>query len=317
MRRVRTRVAECFLFHALENESELIDLVAEYAREKIPQTKTALAMTLRLIQEDQLKLFKNNPRPARLNLRIMNGSDFPPVQMSVAPAPIVGIFPPLFDARNSHGKFFDAAFSSVRKVSSHLFDAANQRNTAYNEPTKIKETTSSANSIDMYQKPTKSIATMDSATEGVGISPNNRQSMSTLAIICLILLREIDEATRRRFRKKMYIPLPEAEARTSLMNRLLLKQKNSLSPQEIDYIVAKTDGYSGSDIDGLVREAALGPIRRLGSNIMSVSVNDVSPVNLQGFHDALTQVRASVSEKDLEFCLKLDADFGSSSGGRS
>ncbi|KAJ3403098.1 hypothetical protein HDU80_004478 [Chytriomyces hyalinus] len=114
-----------------------------------------------------------------------------------------------------------------------------------------------------------------------------------------------------------YIPLPEAEARTSLMNRLLLKQKNSLSPQEIDYIVAKTDGYSGSDIDGLVREAALGPIRRLGSNIMSVSVNDVSPVNLQGFHDALTQVRASVSEKDLEFCLKLDADFGSSSGGRS
>ncbi|KAI8842592.1 YPL074Wp-like protein, partial [Chytriomyces cf. hyalinus JEL632] len=105
---------------------------------------------------------------------------------------------------------------------------------------------------------------------------------------------EIDEAARRRFRKKLYIPLPEAEARMSLMNRLLLKQKNSLSPQEIDYIVAKTDGYSGSDIDGLVREAALGPIRRLGSNIMSVSVNDVSPVNLQDFDDALTQVRASV-----------------------
>ncbi|KAJ3388583.1 hypothetical protein HDU80_011661 [Chytriomyces hyalinus] len=133
----------------------------------------------------------------------------------------------------------------------------------------------------------------------------------------ILLIGEIDEAARRRFRKKLYIPLPEAEARMSLMNRLLLKQKNSLSPQEIDYIVAKTDGYSGSDIDGLVREAALGPIRRLGSNIMSVSVNDVSPVNLQDFNDALTQVRASVSEKDLEFYLKFDADFGSSSGGRS
>ncbi|TPX71043.1 hypothetical protein CcCBS67573_g06305 [Chytriomyces confervae] len=597
------------LFHALENESELIDLVEKHARGKIPQTKTALAMTLRLIQEDQLKLFKNNPRPQRSSLRMMNGSDLPPVQMSMAPAPIVGILPPLFDARNSHGKFFDAAFSSVPKASlpvpiatgpnfhqheiRHLSrQHPNQMKESHSvRPTKTPQPTMSQPASkrpplpqsqsthtnpamkQSYQKPTKSIATMtdskmtremgtqtdliqttepssiyrqaprreselvrttskranpesdnederddsppkkqqpvfvtaldkkilDDKMKGIHKSNNqiqNKPAVSkpsglnrsngkfkppfkveepqepisigvkndakpntdatderfknidpamieavrneimdnskgitwddiaglqhakktiqeaviwpmsrpdifnglrappkglllfgppgtgkTLIGKCIagesgatffnissssltskwvgdgekmvralfavarveqpsvifideidslltqrtdgeneasrrikteflvqfdgcgtssedrILLigatnrpGEIDEAARRRFRKKLYIPLPEAEARMSLMNRLLLKQKNSLSPQEIDYIVAKTDGYSGSDIDGLVREAALGPIRRLGSNIMSVSVNDVSPVNLQDFNDALTQI---------------------------
>ncbi|KAI8614504.1 P-loop containing nucleoside triphosphate hydrolase protein [Chytriomyces sp. MP71] len=128
---------------------------------------------------------------------------------------------------------------------------------------------------------------------------------------------EIDEAARRRFRKKLYIPLPEPEARLSLLNRLLSKQKNSLTVQQVQLVVAKTDGYSGSDIDGLVREACLGPIRRLGNNIMDVAVGDVDPMTLEDFEEALTQVRASVSEKDLEFYLQFDRDFGSSSGRRA
>jgi len=43
---------------------------------------------------------------------------------------------------------------------------------------------------------------------------------------------------------------------------------HNLSEEEIASIVEKTKGYSGSDVDGLCREAALGPIRELKGNIM-------------------------------------------------
>ncbi|KAI9331605.1 P-loop containing nucleoside triphosphate hydrolase protein, partial [Obelidium mucronatum] len=126
---------------------------------------------------------------------------------------------------------------------------------------------------------------------------------------------EIDEAARRRFRKKLYIPLPEPIARKSLLDRQLSKQKHCLTPQETEAVIQKTEGYSGSDMDGLFREAALGPIRSIGSKILQVAVNDLPPISYQDFEDALTQVRASVSDRDLDLYLKFDREFGSSSRG--
>ncbi|CAG8603196.1 34374_t:CDS:10, partial [Racocetra persica] len=111
--------------------------------------------------------------------------------------------------------------------------------------------------------------------------------------------QEIDEAARRRFRKRLYIPLPELDGRYCIIKNLLQKQKHSLTDQEIYEICEKTAGYSGSDMDGLCREAALGPIRVIG-DIRNISADDVRPINYQDFLNALTQVRASVSDRDLE-----------------
>ncbi|KAJ3387038.1 hypothetical protein HDU84_001066 [Entophlyctis sp. JEL0112] len=44
---------------------------------------------------------------------------------------------------------------------------------------------------------------------------------------------------------------------------------------------------------------------------MNVSVDDVPPISLGDFEDALTQVRASVSERDLDMYLQFDKQFGS------
>jgi fidgetin-like protein 1 len=64
---------------------------------------------------------------------------------------------------------------------------------------------------------------------------------------------EIDEAARRRFRKKLYIPLPEAGARLQIVHNLINQHPHSLGPSQIDEVVSLTHGYSGSDVDGLVR----------------------------------------------------------------
>lgn len=120
---------------------------------------------------------------------------------------------------------------------------------------------------------------------------------------------EIDEAARRRFRKKLYIPLPEDNARRALVQNLLLSQSNSLTMEDINDIVAKTEGYSGSDIDGLVREAAMGPVRV--ENIGYIDSASIRPITQQDFINALGQVKKSVTEDDLNFYLKFDQEFGS------
>jgi SpoVK/Ycf46/Vps4 family AAA+-type ATPase len=54
----------------------------------------------------------------------------------------------------------------------------------------------------------------------------------------------IDEAARRRFVRRQYIPLPEPETRATQLRTLLGQQKHTLSEDDIEKLVALTDGTS-------------------------------------------------------------------------
>jgi SpoVK/Ycf46/Vps4 family AAA+-type ATPase len=54
----------------------------------------------------------------------------------------------------------------------------------------------------------------------------------------------IDEAARRRFVRRQYIPLPEDDTRAAQLRRLLGHQKHSLDERDIQRLVALTDGKS-------------------------------------------------------------------------
>ncbi len=122
--------------------------------------------------------------------------------------------------------------------------------------------------------------------------------------------QEIDEAARRRLLKRLYIPLPEGEARATIIRNLLSNQSHSLTEEDIQWVCSKTDGYSGSDMDGLCREAAIGPIRSI-SDILNISSSDVRPISRKDFEEALSQVRASVSDQDLVLYLDWNQKYGS------
>jgi len=122
--------------------------------------------------------------------------------------------------------------------------------------------------------------------------------------------QEIDEAARRRLSKRLYIPLPDNPARGSIVGNLMLHQNHHLSEEDMAVICQRTDGYSGSDMANLCKEAAMGPIRTI-EDISNISVDEVRPILLQDFEYALTQVRASVSEKDLDFFVDWNKKFGS------
>ncbi len=69
-------------------------------------------------------------------------------------------------------------------------------------------------------------------------------------------------------------------------------------------------GYSGSDMDGLVREAAIGPLRDI-IDIEAISASQVRPISSNDFLNALKQIRASVGEKDLALYRSFEQSFGS------
>lgn len=58
----------------------------------------------------------------------------------------------------------------------------------------------------------------------------------------------IDEAARRRFVRRQYIPLPEAETRATQLKTLLGQQKHSLTDTDITELVDLTDGKRDSNL---------------------------------------------------------------------
>ncbi len=73
---------------------------------------------------------------------------------------------------------------------------------------------------------------------------------------------ELDPAIRRRFEKRIYLPLPEKTARAKLFKIHLGETPNSVTDADYDRLAELSDGYSGSDIAVAVKDALMEPIRK-------------------------------------------------------
>ncbi|KAF9163543.1 hypothetical protein DFQ26_002429 [Actinomortierella ambigua] len=127
--------------------------------------------------------------------------------------------------------------------------------------------------------------------------------------------QELDEAARRRFVKRIYIPLPEPETRAQLLARLLQGQVYTLSNTEIQSkLVRLTEGYSGSDLTALAKEAALGPLRELGDRLLETPADQVRPIQFRDFSLALQTIRPSVSPASLRAYEEWNREYGAGAG---
>ncbi|XP_050345053.1 fidgetin-like protein 1 [Nymphalis io] len=122
---------------------------------------------------------------------------------------------------------------------------------------------------------------------------------------------ELDEAARRRLVKRLYIPLPDVDARKQIISNLLRSEQHELSASDVADAARLTDGYSGADMKSLCSEAAMGPIRSVPlSQIVSIHRDQVRPVTVQDFKIALQRVRPSVSQDDLGQYVKWNNTYG-------
>ena len=132
---------------------------------------------------------------------------------------------------------------------------------------------------------------------------------------------DLDDALRRRFEKRVYIPLPNDKGRLQLFN-LNLKKIEVDKNINYDKLVKMTDGYSGADISNVCREASFMPMRRellanKGKRVEDL-VNDPdfrakirAPICMNDFLKAIGNISKSVSAKDLEAYDKWTKEFSS------
>ncbi|KAF0975506.1 hypothetical protein FDP41_005500 [Naegleria fowleri] len=157
----------------------------------------------------------------------------------------------------------------------------------------------------------------------------------------------LDPAIRRRFERRIYIPLPDMQARIAMFKIHIGKTPNTLKKEDFEELASMTDGYSGSDISVLVRNALMEPVRtcQLATHFKKVSgvchltgqmcddmLTPCSPgdpnaiemtlidvpsdkllppdVTKRDFIKALRTARPSVSKDDLHAYDKFTNDFG-------
>ena len=147
---------------------------------------------------------------------------------------------------------------------------------------------------------------------------------------------ELDPAIRRRFEKRIYIPLPDIHARAAQFKIRLGKTPNNLSEDDFLELAKACDGYSGSDIAVVVKEAMMMPIRKCKTatkfklidgfyeptypsdpNGVEMTLYQVDSkllrapdVTTEEFFQALSKIKPSVSQADLERQIEFTSSFG-------
>lgn len=123
--------------------------------------------------------------------------------------------------------------------------------------------------------------------------------------------QELDEAVLRRFAKRVYVTLPDEETRALLLQNLLSKHGKPLSKSELSFLSKKTQGYSGSDLTSLAKDAALGPIRELGpQQVRNMAASEMRNIKMKDFEDSLKRIKPSVSPTTLDMYSKWNQDYG-------
>lgn len=122
---------------------------------------------------------------------------------------------------------------------------------------------------------------------------------------------DLDAAFRRRFERRIMVPMPEFEARVRIFE--IHTKGIDLAP-DVDFSLLgeKTKGYAGSDIALICREATLQPIRELdASGAIRDKEVQARSVQLSDFLESLRNIRSVVSPEELARYLEWDSKHGS------
>ncbi len=176
--------------------------------------------------------------------------------------------------------------------------------------------------------------------QGVG---KNRDKVLILAATNMPY--SLDQAIRRRFDKRVHIPLPEAHARAQVFRIHLGDTPHSLTEADYHELGGMTAGFSGSDIATLVKDVMMEPIRLTqeamcfkrvphadgGEGWEACSPSDpgaveydldkfasegladrvvIPMIHRRDFEKVLTRAKATVSEDDLQVFEKFTKEFG-------
>lgn len=122
----------------------------------------------------------------------------------------------------------------------------------------------------------------------------------------------LDEAARRRFTKRLFIPLPNLKARREIICLSLKNERYELNDKQLLKLSRMTKGYSGSDLSQLCKDAALNVLRRYGrAKINAIKdKRDLPPITIDDFLNAVNRVKPTVSKKDSFILEDWNNEYG-------
>ncbi|KAG2371505.1 Protein SUPPRESSOR OF K(+) TRANSPORT GROWTH DEFECT 1 [Vigna angularis] len=148
----------------------------------------------------------------------------------------------------------------------------------------------------------------------------------------------LDQAIRRRFDKRIYIPLPDLKARQHMFKA---NTPNNLTESDFEYLASRTEGFSGSDISVCVKDVLFEPVRKTQDAMfffknpegmwipcgpkqqgsVQTTMQDLAtkglaskilppPITRTDFEKVLARQRPTVSKSDLDVHERFTKEFG-------
>ncbi|XP_071789224.1 uncharacterized protein [Asterias amurensis] len=168
-------------------------------------------------------------------------------------------------------------------------------------------------------------------------SADNGQEAEQLFLLCATNRPwELDTAFLRRFQKRVYVPLPDREARITIL-KIHSSCNLTLSDADMQIFADRTEGYSGSDLSNVILTGLFEPIRDiqtathwikgidgkftpcdentpgcLTSKMTELPPEDVKPrdMTLQDFMKALESCHRTVTSEELKQFQDFTNNFG-------
>ncbi|MCO5586277.1 hypothetical protein L7F22_040216 [Adiantum nelumboides] len=176
--------------------------------------------------------------------------------------------------------------------------------------------------------------------QGIG---NNDQKVLVLAATNTPYA--LDQAIRRRFDKRIYIPLPDLKARQHMFKVHLGDTPSDLSEADFEELARRTEGFSGSDISVCIKDVLFEPVRKTQDAMhfqrvttkdgeemwmpcgprqrgaVQTTMQDLAtrglaaqilppPISKADFHKVLSRQKPTVSKDDLEVHERFTREFG-------
>lgn len=151
----------------------------------------------------------------------------------------------------------------------------------------------------------------------------------------------LDQAIRRRFDKRIYIPLPDVKARQHMFKVHLGDTPHNLNDRDFEQLAYRTEGFSGSDIAVCVNEVLFEPVRKTQDAMFFIKTSDDTwvpcgprhpgaieitmqdlatqgeaskiippPISRTDFDKVLARQKPTVSKGDLELHDRFTREFG-------
>lgn len=136
--------------------------------------------------------------------------------------------------------------------------------------------------------------------DGVG----NNKDQQVLILGATNLPNALDPAIRRRFDKRIYIALPDSPSRAKMFKIHLGDTPHKLTEEDFRFLGGETVGFSGSDINLIVKDTLMQPVRKVqeATHFRPATGPDGAP----GFWEPCAPSAPGAQERDLTWFATND-----------